>query len=231
MQASNLPAIITRASSRLLSARDSAEVLEAKNMAEAALHYAKVTKAANETHADCLRIITRAEMRMANEIDRGQASGQVATPQSTLKAGAVPVVRAADNGKSTYEELGVTRQRVSEWRKIRDAGEEKVEQAISGALKEGRAPTKSDIRRVVLDPEFQAEAEAAARDIEIERDERIALGGAEELAAENEKLANQVAGLSRRIAALIDENGTLKYREKMWRERAVAAGWKGRADA
>jgi FtsZ-binding cell division protein ZapB len=83
----------------------------------------------------------------------------------------------------------------------------------------------------VLDPDFQAEAEAAARDIEIERHERIALSGAEELAAENEKLAKQIAGLSRRIAALIDENGTLKYTEKMWRERAVAAGWKGRADA
>ena len=33
---------------------------------------------ANETHADCLRIIARAEWRMADEIDAGQASGEVA---------------------------------------------------------------------------------------------------------------------------------------------------------
>jgi hypothetical protein len=72
--ADRLPAIITRASARLMEARDSAEVLEAKQTAEAALHFAKLTKATNETHADCLRIITRAEMRMADEIDKGQAA-------------------------------------------------------------------------------------------------------------------------------------------------------------
>lgn len=221
----NLPSIITRASSRLLSAKDSAEVLEAKNMAEAALHYAKVTKAANDTHADCLRIITRAEMRMANEIDKGQEAGGVAKPGN-------PNVRSPDNSKNTakLDDLGVTRQRVAEWRKVRDAGEEKVEEAIADALKQGRAPTKSDIRRVV-DPEFQAEADAAARDIEIERDERIALAGAEGLVEENGKLTQQVAALTRRVAALIEENGSLKYREKMWKERAIEAGWRARADA
>src|SRR5258708_38981319 len=75
--ADRLPAILTRASNRLMEARDSAEVMEAKQTAEAALHFAKLTKAANETHADCLRIITRAEMRMADEIDQGQAAGTI----------------------------------------------------------------------------------------------------------------------------------------------------------
>jgi hypothetical protein len=42
-----------------------------------------------------------------------------------------------------------------------------------------------------------ARAEAAARDIEIGRDERIALGGADGLAGENDRLARQVAGLTR----------------------------------
>lgn len=50
----NLPGLLARAGQRLLDARTSAEVLEAKKLAEAALHYAKVTKAANETHADCI---------------------------------------------------------------------------------------------------------------------------------------------------------------------------------
>ena len=53
----NLPALIDRAGQRLLGARTSGEVLEAKYIAEAALHYARVTKAANDTQADCLRII------------------------------------------------------------------------------------------------------------------------------------------------------------------------------
>ena len=67
--ADSLPALLSRAGQRLLYARTSAQVLEAKKIAELALHYAKVTNAANETHADCLRIITRAEMRMADEVD------------------------------------------------------------------------------------------------------------------------------------------------------------------
>jgi FtsZ-binding cell division protein ZapB len=41
-----------------------------------------------------------------------------------------------------------------------------------------------------------------------------------------------VAALDRRVAALVEENGSLKYRANMWQERAVAAGWrKGQGNA
>jgi N6-adenosine-specific RNA methylase IME4 len=133
----NLPAIIDRASSRLMEARSSAEVLEAKAIAEAALHYAKITKAANETHADCIRIITRAEMRMANEIDAAKERGDIKTQSDNQ--------HVRSSGKLGFEDLGIDRRRVSEWRDIRDAGEEVVEGAIQKALAEGRAPTKSEI--------------------------------------------------------------------------------------
>jgi phage N-6-adenine-methyltransferase len=143
MSAEQLPALIDRATRCLAEARTSAEVLEAKAAADAALHYAKVTKAANETQADCLRMIVRAEMRMADEIDRGQANGQVARASD----GRPESVRGSDTSAPiTYESLGIDRRRVAEWREIRDAGSEAVEQAIQGALSEGRAPTKSDIR-------------------------------------------------------------------------------------
>ncbi len=144
----SIPLLIDRASKRLSEAKTSAEVLEAKAAAELALHYAKVTKAANESHADCLRIITRAEIRMAGEIDRGQKTGEVASQDHHGKG-----VQASVPGSDTQErpvtmaELGVSRQRVNEWRKVAEAGEEKVDQAISDALAEGRAPTKSDIHR------------------------------------------------------------------------------------
>lgn len=135
----NLPSLISRASQRLLNAKSSAEVMEAKQIAEAALHYAKVTKAANDTHADCLRIITRAEIRMADEYEAGQQGGEVRTRADNQH------VRDAD--KLSLDDLGISRQRVSEWRETRDAGPEVVEQAIQGALAEGRAPTKSDIKK------------------------------------------------------------------------------------
>jgi hypothetical protein len=106
-----LPALIDRACSRLSSARSSAEVLDAK-----------LTKAANETHADCLRMIVRAEMRIATEIDAGQARGEVATREEHPNG----LVRNPDMPPATLETLGVSRQRLSEWRETRDAGEQVV---------------------------------------------------------------------------------------------------------
>ena len=145
-EGTSLPTLIDRALARLNDARNSAEVLEAKAVAEAALHYAKVTQAANETHADCLRIIVRAEMRMADEIDAGQDRGEVARAGGDRDS----IVRDLDNRtESRLEDLGVSRQRLSEWRDTRDAGSEVVEQAIEEALSEGRPPTKADIRRAV----------------------------------------------------------------------------------
>jgi phage N-6-adenine-methyltransferase len=134
----NLPALIDRACQRLSQARSSAEVLEAKAIAESALHYAKLTRAANETHADCLRMIVRAEMRMADEIDK-KPSTQGKRTDFDRSPDEVP----------TVEELGISRQRLSEWRDVRDAGEDVVEDAINQALLENRPPTKADIQRAV----------------------------------------------------------------------------------
>jgi len=136
--ADSLPALLSRAGQRLLYARTSAQVLEAKKIAELALHYAKVTNAANETHADCLRIITRAEMRMADEVDaldKNKGGRLKSTP------------RFGEVSAPTIKELGVDDRRLSEWRQMRDAGPEQVEEVIRGALADGRAPTKADIHR------------------------------------------------------------------------------------
>jgi hypothetical protein len=73
-------------------------VLEVKHVAEAALHYAKVTGAANEAHADCLRIITRAEIRMAREIDAAQERGEVATPGQRSNVRTSDISNMADLG-------------------------------------------------------------------------------------------------------------------------------------
>ena len=115
----------------------------------------------------------------------------------------------------------------------------KLRQAIAG--NEWRRTSRSERQpkssrpacrvRAAFDPEFQAETKVAARDLEMERDERIALSGAGHLVDENEKLTKQVALLDRRIAALLDDLRATKSRESMWKERAIEAGWKARADA
>lgn len=163
----SLPAIVDRAGHRLLEAKSSAEVLEARAMAEAALHYAKITRAANETHADCIRIITRAEMRMANEIDAGQASGKfrgVGNPNQ--------IIRDPDSSKTTYADIGVAPQRVQEWREIRDAGEAVVDDVISKALSEGRVPTKGEILRAAQEIKKEKAGEKAAK--RAEKEQRLA---------------------------------------------------------
>lgn len=173
----SLPSLMGRAGQRLIEAKSSAEVLEAKHLAELALHYSKVTKAANETHADCLRIIARAEIRMANEIDRGRAAGELASRGGDRDSN----VRSPDNrNEATLSDLGVSRQRVSEWREVRDAGEDVVEQALSDALMDGRAPTKSDVLNHVrgtfgtgenewyTPPEFIAAARTAMGGIDLD---------------------------------------------------------------
>jgi ParB-like chromosome segregation protein Spo0J len=82
------------------------------------------------------------------------------------------------------------------------------------------------------DPDFQAEAEESARDLEMDQAERLSIGGDPALAADNENLRKQVAALDRRIAALVEENGSLKTRANIWQQRAIDAGWrKGRVDA
>lgn len=69
-----------------------------------------------------MRIIVRAEIRMANEIDAGQERGEVAKPNQPVTR----YVRSADI-PAKLEDLGVSRQRLSEWRDVRDAGEQVVE--------------------------------------------------------------------------------------------------------
>jgi len=91
------------------------------------------------------------------------------------------------------------------------------------------------IRRVTApefrDDDFEADADAAARDIEIERDERIAMSGAGELAADNGRLRAELETCRQRVSAVVKENSQLKTQVKMWKNRALSAGWKGKGDA
>jgi len=154
--ACSLPALIDRARTRLAEARSSAEVLEARAAAMAAMHYAKLQKAANETQADCLLLIKRAEIRMADEIDAAQQRGEVATDAT---GGGRPSKTCPEFGQvspATYDELGISSQRVAEWREMRDAGEAVVDEAIQAALDEGRAPTNADIQRAVKGGHFRS---------------------------------------------------------------------------
>ena len=108
----SLPALIDRARSRLAEARTSAEVLEARAAAKAALHYAKLLEAANETQADCLLLIKRAEIRMADEIDAAQQSGEVA-PQTARRVRTMSELRTSYPTLRRARPLAPARRRVA----------------------------------------------------------------------------------------------------------------------
>lgn len=65
-------------------------------------------------------MIVRAEMRMADEIDKGQAAGEIARAGGDRDS----IPRDPGNRNVTLDELGVSSQRLSEWRETRDAGKE-----------------------------------------------------------------------------------------------------------
>jgi hypothetical protein len=138
-------ALISRARSLLKHARSAVEVLKAKDMAAAALHLAKLTRATNETHADCVRTIVLAESLVADQVDAAQERGELARKDRHPGS-----VRSSDTEQpATLDEVGIKRQRLIEWRRRRDAGSEVIEEAIKEALDHDRAPTLADVDRKI----------------------------------------------------------------------------------
>ena len=198
------------------------EVREITAHAEALRAYSRQAKN-RQLEVQAAEIRIRAERRLG-ELMAAQAEtvGLAKSPPPAGRNGRV--VTKPDHMSPTLAEAGIDKNLAHRARTLAAVSPAKFEKLLD--KKRSR-----DNARVVLDSDFMAEAEAAARNIEVERDERIALSGAEHLVEENEKLIKQVAALSRRLAALVDEKRAVEYREKMWKERALAAGWKGRSDA
>jgi hypothetical protein len=198
------------------------EVQDIRAKAEAVRAYAKQAKN-RQMEVDAAEIRIRAERRLGELMAAQKETVGLAKPPG-VNQHTEDRVRIKPEAPPTLAEAGIDKNLAQRARTYAAVPKEQFEELLS--KKRRRENT-----RVVLDPDFQAEAEAAARDIEIERDERIALSGASEIAAENERLTKQIALLDRRIAALLQENAALKNREKLWRTRAEKAGWKERADA
>lgn len=197
------------------------DVREISAQADAVRAYAKQAKN-RQLELDAAEIRIRAERRLG-ELMAAQAES-VGKAKGAAEAGTRRGTTRVENKPASLAEAGIDKNLAHRARTLAAVPAEKFEDL----LKDKR---QRDNRKVMLDPEFQAEADAAARDLEIERDERIALAGAGELAAENEKLMAQVTTLTRRVDDLVAEVGAEKRRAKMWKARAIEAGWKGQADA
>lgn len=197
------------------------EVRDIRAKADALRAYGKQAKN-RQLELDAAEIRIRAERRLGELMVEQAAT--VGKARGAAEAGTDRGLTRVESQPASLAEAGIDKNLAHRARTYASVPNEKFEELLHNKRERGS-------RQVTLDPEFQAEAEAAARDIEIERDERIALAGAGELVEENVKLTKQTSMLSRRIAGLLEEIASLKQQVKTWRERANEAGWKGRANA
>ncbi|MDH5798930.1 MAG: hypothetical protein OEZ19_10215 [Paracoccaceae bacterium] len=168
-QGESLPSLIDRAASALISARSSAEVLEARDMARRAYDVAKsagrmakakaahdvVIAAVYRAQADAAVIEALAKVRLADEYDAAQKRGEVAKLGDNL-----PRV-VDDNSKATAADIGLRRDEIHDARRLRDAEAAepgRIEAAAAALVTRGKEPTKAALRREVL-----GGAEEAAR--------------------------------------------------------------------
>jgi len=156
-----LPSLIDRATATLAAARNSGEVLEARDAARVAYDAAKtagrmarakkahddVLSAVYRAQADALLIEARAKMRLADEYDEAQERGEVATGREGKGLGV-----ARDNAQiATAADLGLRRDEIHEARKLRDAERDDpgvIERTLTDMVERGEEPTKAAIKHV-----------------------------------------------------------------------------------
>jgi hypothetical protein len=160
----SLPALVDRAVQALASARTSAEVLEARDLAtlayDAAKRAARLSKeknahdsliaAAHRAQADALEIEAQAKRKLADEYDAAQERGEVAKQSDSLKRG--PVVPNDNNGKVHVSDIGLSRKVIHEAREIRDAEQADpgiVRRTLDEAIEAGEEPTRAKVKRAV----------------------------------------------------------------------------------
>ena len=158
----NLPSLVSRAADQLAEAKTSAEVLEAKTTAGVAYDAAKSAgriarmKEAHDdliqkiyrSQAQCVIIEGEAQARLADEYDLAQEKGEVATAGQPKKS----IVQSSDNTLKA-DDLGISRQRMQEMRKVRDVLREDptaIEDKVNALVEQGLEPTKAAIREQLL---------------------------------------------------------------------------------
>lgn len=151
-----LPILINRAVEALESARSSAEVLEARDMARVAYDAAKsigrIVKAkqahdsilsdVHRAQANAAYIRARAEMRLAEEYDAAQDRGEVATAGSNQHGEVVP----------TGNDLGLSRKDIFEARQLREAEAAEpglIQRSLDAMIERGEEPTVAALKREV----------------------------------------------------------------------------------
>lgn len=165
-----LPAMIQSAAARLAAAESPAQVLVAKEEAgfayDAAKRAARLAKAmdahaeimtvARRAQADALEIEALAEVRIADEVDRGQADGIFCSRGRWSKA----------NGLKPVHHLGLSRKDVFDARQLRSLIAKRpaaLKTALQDIIDNGYEPTRAILRRTLREVRVNAHRKSADR--------------------------------------------------------------------
>jgi hypothetical protein len=177
------------------------DIVEIVGQANAVHAYARQAKN-RQMEIDAAEIRIRAERRLGELMAAQKATVGMAKNAPGPGRGKVGVSSTpAFNGPPTLAEAGIDKNLAKRARSYAAVPQEKFEKLLTDKR-------QGENRRVVLDPDREATAPT------IESDRRKP----GDLAAENDRLTQQVACLRRRLAAL-------EASEATWKERALAAGW------
>jgi hypothetical protein len=122
----------------VVSAQDAIQI---RDMAEAARVWAQRSRLGTSSINHATAIKLKAEMRIADLVDEGQAAGQIATADS----GRPESVTSGNTYPSTLPELGLTAKSVHEARRIRDAyTSESVDELVESANEQDKVLTRTE---------------------------------------------------------------------------------------
>lgn len=162
IEPATLPSLVRSAATKLASATNAAEILDARDSAsvvyDAAKKAARMAKAkgahdelvaaAHRAQADALEIEAMAKRRLADEYDAAQQRGEVAS------VGQPSIVPEGNDKPATAEELGISRKDIHEARQFRDAERNEpgiARRALDARLAQGLEPNKAALREAVVE--------------------------------------------------------------------------------
>ena len=161
-----LPELLDQAAARLEHARSFAEIMEVVSLADRAYDEAKraarvaemmeaheqVRTVSNDLTGKMLQILHRADCRLADEYDAAQARGEVVGSKGGGSGSNQFASVPKRNGSATAADLKLTRKRVHDARKHRDAEAVNpglVDRMIQEKIASGEEPTKTEVNSVV----------------------------------------------------------------------------------
>jgi hypothetical protein len=153
-----LPVLIRRAIATLESAKTAGEILDAKKLTDIAYTTAKlasrlrgaknahdtVLTACHKTMGDALIIESRAQVRLADEVDAAQKRGEMIGSHDGAKK------RPSEAPIITLKDIGITKDKLHEARVVRNAEAKEpgiVRKTVEEKLQSAKEPTRADVKR------------------------------------------------------------------------------------